>query len=300
MDRYAIFLDAGYFFAAGAHAATGQQKTPRKQISLKSPDKALASLCQAASAQAGMPLLRVYWYDAAAGSRPSLEQTTLAMLPGVKLRLGVLNNVGEQKGVDSLIVTDLIELARNKGISDAVIVSGDEDLRVAVQVVQSFGVRAHLLAVGDPKSNVSASLQMECDSVSSLPPQWFVEHLVITAASHAAAPGTVSVGSALRALTPSAPGTSGSTPLSVRAATASVPASLDEVARKVSDELLAAATPPQIAALKSHFTTANSVPPEFDRRLIAITASRVGGGQLTGDQTRHVRGIFVTSVRGKP
>lgn len=307
MDRYAVFLDAGYFFAAGAHAVTGQQKTPRKQISLKSPGKAVESLCSIASKQTGLQLLRLYWYDAAAGSRPSLEQSNLAMLPGVKLRLGVLNNIGEQKGVDSLIVTDLIELARNKGISDAVIVSGDEDLRVAVQVVQSFGVRAHLLAAGDPKNNVSASLQMECDSVDSLPDNWFSEHLVVTPA--APAPATISSltasaeGATTRtaianpALKGGAPATPAGTSPAGQSATA---AGLADVAKKVSDELLSATTSVQIDALKTHFITSNSVPPEFDRRLIAVTAARLGGRQLTGDEMRHVRGIFVTSVRGKP
>ena len=134
MDRYAIFVDAGYFFAAGAQAAFGNH-TPRKQVILKSPEAMLADLCaRASAAAANLPLLRAYWYDAMPGPRLSMEQSALAMLPGVKLRLGALNNAGEQKGVDSLIVTDLIDLARNRAIADAVVVTGDEDLRIAVQV----------------------------------------------------------------------------------------------------------------------------------------------------------------------
>lgn len=290
MERYAIFLDAGYFFAAGAQAVTGRQKTPRRQISLKAPAKTVDALCDAASSQAGMSLLRVYWYDAAAGSRPSLEQTTLAMLPRVKLRLGVLNNVGEQKGVDSLIVTDLIELARNRGIADAVIVSGDEDLRVAVQVAQSFGVRIHLLAAGDPRSNVSVSLQMECDSVGSLPAKWFAEHLQID--QEAPPPTPAAQPSTADSAETAAPGD--------RAAM-SAPGvhSLDEIAQQVSEELLSKTSAPQADALKAHFATTHTVPPEFDRRLIAITAARLGGTQLSGDQKRHVRGVFVKCVRGK-
>ena len=46
---------------------------------------------------------------------------------------------GRQKGVDSLIVTDLIELARNHAISDAVLLAGDEELRIGVQIAQSLG-----------------------------------------------------------------------------------------------------------------------------------------------------------------
>ena len=75
--------------------------------------------------------LRVYWYDGVIGYKgPTLQQTDLAHLDNVKLRLGFVNSFGEQKGVDSLIVTDLIELVRNHAISDAVLLSGDEDIRI--------------------------------------------------------------------------------------------------------------------------------------------------------------------------
>lgn len=274
MDRFAVFLDAGYFFSAGAQVLRGQQ-VPRKQISLKAASTAVETLCKIAAAQAGgMALLRVYWYDATPGSRPSLEQSTVAMLPCVKLRLGVLNNVGEQKGVDSLIVTDLIELARNRAIADAVIVSGDEDLRVAVQVAQSFGVRVHVLAAGDPKNNVSAALQMEADSVASVPDHWFTENFAVAGLGPAVVvPGTPRLAAALKV------------------------ESLDEAAEKVSQEILATTAKPQIEALKEHFQKSNSVPPEFDRRLIAKTATTLGGRQLTGDEMRRTRGVFVKAVR---
>ena len=120
----------------------------RRVISIRNVSSLISALLEQASKQCDNPsLLRIYWYDAIQGPRMSLEQTTLAHQVGLKLRLGSLNNAGEQKGVDSLIVTDLIELARNNAIADAVIVSGDEDLRVAVQVAQTFGVRVHVLAV---------------------------------------------------------------------------------------------------------------------------------------------------------
>lgn len=61
MDRYAIFVDAGYFFAAGAQSGSLALKPPkitRKQVSLKSPDAALANICRVASAiSEDMPLL---------------------------------------------------------------------------------------------------------------------------------------------------------------------------------------------------------------------------------------------------
>jgi uncharacterized LabA/DUF88 family protein len=41
----------------------------------------------------------------------------------------------------------LIELARNQAICDATVVTGDSDVRVAVQIAQSFGVRVHLIGL---------------------------------------------------------------------------------------------------------------------------------------------------------
>ena len=188
---YAIFVDAGYFFAAGAQAAFGPRTPPitRKQVSVKSSRAMLDALCHGAAATTGnLPLLRVYWYDAMPGPRMSLDQSALALLSGVKLRLGALNSAGEQKGVDSLIVTDIIDLARNRAISDAVVVTGDEDLRIAFQVAQSFGVRVHILAAGDPTKNVSPSLQMGADSVTALDSAWFGSHFDLTAPTATSSP----------------------------------------------------------------------------------------------------------------
>lgn len=284
MDRYAIFVDAGYFYSAGAQACQGHQIS-RKFISLKSPDTAVSGLCNIASALVGgMQLLRAYWYDAMPGPRLSLEQSSVAVLPYVKLRLGVLNNVGEQKGVDSLIVTDLIELARNRAVADAVIVSGDEDLRIAVQVAQSFGVRVHVLAAGDPKSNVSAALQMEADSVGSISDKWFAEHFSIATP---AKPATV-VPIASKA---------SSAPVAHVPVAASAPGdALDALTEKISQELLGSTDAAQVAALQLHFTTSSSVPPEFDGRLVAKVAANLGR-RLTGDEMRRIRGIFVKAVR---
>ena len=281
MDRHAIFVDAGYFYAAGTQAAFGAA-TSRKLVSIKSPAALVKDLAVAAAAPVdAKPLLRVYWYDAMPGPRLSLEQSAIALLPAVKLRLGALNSAGEQKGVDSLIVTDLIELARNGAISDAVLVSGDEDLRIAVQLAQSFGVKVHILAAGNPSQNVSASLQMEADSVSALDGAWFNNHF-IKAAPAAVTHATVT------ATSPAAGQTE--TPKE---------SSLAEAAEKICAELLNEATPAQITGLREHFKSQQSVPPEFDRKLIAKVASLLAGRKLTGDEMRGVRGVFVQHVRSR-
>ncbi len=62
-------------------------------------------------------------------------------------------------------MTDLIELARNRAVSDIVLMSGDEDIRVSVQLAQTFGLRIHLLGIGDLRMNSSRTLQQEADTV---------------------------------------------------------------------------------------------------------------------------------------
>ena len=278
MDRHAIFVDAGYFYAAGAQAAFGVA-TSRKRVSVKSPATLLDDLAAAAAVPVdAKPLLRVYWYDAMPGPRLSLEQSAIALLPAVKLRLGALNSAGEQKGVDSLIVTDLIELARNGAISDAVLVSGDEDLRIAVQLAQSFGVKVHILAAGNPAQNVSSSLQMEADSVSALDGAWFANHFIKAAPT--AAPATVAL----------------EQPATAQKAAVKEP-SLVEAAEQICAALLSEATSAQVSGLHEHFKAQQSVPPEFDRKLIAKVAALLAGRKLSGDEMRSVRGVFVQQVR---
>lgn len=114
------------------------------------------------------PLLRIYWYDGLLRTGPTDEQEELADTDNLKLRLGVVSHAGTQKGVDSLIVTDLIELARNGAISDAVLLSGDEDVRIGVQIAQAHGVRVHLLGIEPADGNQSRALRREADTSAVL------------------------------------------------------------------------------------------------------------------------------------
>ena len=87
----------------------------------------------------------------------------------VKLRLGTMNTAGMQKGVDSLLVTDLIKLSQNRAISDAVLLTGDEDMRVGVQLAQEYGIRVHLLGIDAQGMSHSSLLTEEVDTVLRLP-----------------------------------------------------------------------------------------------------------------------------------
>ena len=163
MTRVAVFVDAGYLYAAGATAITGSKQN-RTNIKLEQ-QKTINRLKNTANEQASdVPLLRIYWYDGQVGGQPSREQRSLASTDNIKVRLGFVTATGRQKGVDSLIVTDLIELARNQAISDAVLLSGDGDLRIAVQIAQSFGVRVHLIEIETNEGNQSNFLKQEADT----------------------------------------------------------------------------------------------------------------------------------------
>ena len=161
--RTAIFVDAGYVYAAGGVAISGE-KLRRIELQLDVPKFVEELKERAASAATRNPLLRIYWYDGALSRGLSTEHKLLADLDDIKLRLGAISYSGRQKGVDSLIVTDLIDLARNRAISDAVLLSGDEDMRIGVQIAQSFGVRVHLVGIRVPDGNQSPSLKRESDT----------------------------------------------------------------------------------------------------------------------------------------
>jgi hypothetical protein len=280
MDRFAVFVDAGYLFAAGAQAIA-KKHVSRRDIKVPFPDKFVAAIINSAGglAAAGYAvppaLLRVYWYDALLGPRPSMDQAAIAHTAGVKLRLGSMNNAGEQKGVDSLIVTDIIELARNRALTDAVLISGDEDLRIAIQVAQTYGVRAHILAVGDPSSNVSPTLQMEADSVGAVDGVWVKQYIEI-------------VDTKSRAATPAGAAT--------KLAAVVNNVDVDAAAARVSDELLQQAGDNDVPNLQKHFESNKTVPPEYDGRLIAKTAA-VLKRHLTPEEKRVARGVFVRRVR---
>ena len=173
MNRLAVFVDAGYFLTVSAQTLQGEERVSRGTISIIHPKRFMEELIIKAKELSDQPqLLRTYWYDAQYGNRLFPEQSTIAYLSNVKLRLGTVNSMGQQKGVDSLIVTDLVELSRNRAMSDAVIVSGDEDLRTAIVIAQSYGVRVHILSVGDEVHNVSTGLQMEADTLGNLSTEW--------------------------------------------------------------------------------------------------------------------------------
>jgi Uncharacterized conserved protein len=164
--RYAVFVDAGYLYAAsGAYCSTSARagNTASRQRSSSEP------LTAHAAERIRGELLRIYWFDAAPRRQPTVDQRVIANLPLVKLRLGNLNAQGQQKGVDAQLRADLEALARHRAITDAVLLAGDEDMLPAVEAAQRYGVRVHLWGVEPTHgSNQAEWLVWESDTVEVL------------------------------------------------------------------------------------------------------------------------------------
>jgi uncharacterized LabA/DUF88 family protein len=278
MNGVAIFVDAGYLFAQGSTALTGSKKS-RRDISINE-TAVMAELMGATQTKcSGSSLLRVYWYDGALGARLTVEQATLAHMDYIKLRLGMVSGSGMQKGVDSLIVTDLIELARNHAITNAVIVSGDEDIRVGVQIAQSFGVRVHLVGIVPSRGSQSMNLLQESDTTT----EWDVatiSRFLSVKASAITAPSVAVSSTAISSTTRSSVNIDTATTAAIDAVVGAITGSLDTSA---------------ITGIKTYWKTAPGVPHEYDGKLLAQSRASLGR-DLSIIERRYVRQRFTSIV----
>ena len=281
MDRVAVFVDAGYLFAQGSAALTGSKKA-RTELVLDAPQAVTALRSVASDKAPECKLLRMYWYDGAVGgARLTTNQAQLAELDDVKLRLGFVNRAGEQKGVDSLIVTDLIELARLNSIAEAVLLSGDEDVRVGVQIAQNYGVRVHLLGIVPSRGSQSPQLIQEADTCT----EWQAT--------------TIATFLSVRAISP--------TPLEYPARPPAVAAPVSaaedtrplETIERAVQAFVDALSPTEIPGLLAYWKTERGIPAEFDGKLLPSCRAALGRN-LEPNETKHMRGCFQQLVRNRP
>src|SRR6202034_3322263 len=162
VDRCALFVDASYALADGAMAVHGT----RQRDSVSWDYAGLVKLLSGVSRdRTGLPILRCYWYEATVEGRRSSEHNSLADLPGVKLRMGRMRP-GGREGVEAEMHRDLTALAKNHAVSDAVIVSAEEDLAEVVAEVQESGLRVIIVHIAaDGNWTVSRPLRQECDDI---------------------------------------------------------------------------------------------------------------------------------------
>jgi uncharacterized LabA/DUF88 family protein len=166
------FVDAGFLRAEGARALKANTGRIRPSAA------GCVTWLEAQALKESCSLLRVYWYDGAfEPDHPQyLSQRTalnaIANCPGIQPRLGHIREntpkwhhavkqavaacgvplaqfeqhfqfrpQREQKGVDTLIVLDLVRLAQHRAYDTALVLAGDRDLAEAVRVAQDEGRR---------------------------------------------------------------------------------------------------------------------------------------------------------------
>jgi hypothetical protein len=271
MDRVAIFVDAGYFFAQGSVLLAGK-KTSRGDVSPDF-DKILDALEEFAARIAKLPLLRIYWYDGTS-TGPTPQHIALAYKPRVKVRLGFVNTSGQQKGVDSLIVTDMITLARNRSMCDAVLMSGDEDIRVGVQQAQEFGVRVHLLGITPSRGSQSQFLLQEADTTH----EWGkaeISALLTYTPRLAPTPAPV--------LATAPPPVASPLPTSLK--------TLAELAKQAAGEV----DQSLLDGLVRNYASSGQLPPIIDRPLIGRAGKSFG--RLDQKQLKELRSEFVAAMK---
>lgn len=153
MERVAIFVDAGYFWVQVSHIIFGEKRN-RDDIVLDAKSMRHSLLRETKKQFPNYALLRIYWYDGYGDNGlPTQQHKELSRLDDIKMRFGTRNKNGEQKGVDGLLMADLIVLAQNKAISSALIISGDGDLVPGINAAQTLGVRIHRLEINSYKAS---------------------------------------------------------------------------------------------------------------------------------------------------
>lgn len=180
MDRCVVLVDAGYLLGAAASLVAGESSRSRIAV-----DHAalIGRLRERAEAETGLPLLRIYWFDAAPDRRPLPEHRRLRVMPRVTVRLGALTRADGrwvQKGVDAAMHAELSELARNRACADVVLVTGDGDLLPGMTAAKDYGVAVHLWAVqaADGDFNQSEDLVAEADERRVLDREWITRSIL--------------------------------------------------------------------------------------------------------------------------
>lgn len=310
-SRSALYIDAGYLIAAAATRLTGS--SIRRGIAVDYP-RLLSDLITMVERRSGLPLLRVYWYDAARDGKATPVQEEISLLPRVKVRLGRIGVDGEQKGVDLRIGLDMVGHSRTGAIDTMYLLSGDDDLTEAVDEAQAQGVQVIVLAVPTQTRlghGVSRHLSFAADGLEILEAQLLetsISRSAPASADHDASPmlsPTTSPSPAAVARVASALSTSRPIPRSGGSEASLVYSSTDprnfseassadqqtveDVARKTYAAWSTAATPQQLIELRDNRP---SVPRDLDRALLLDLSDALGDYFLSDEVRYRLRSAF--------
>lgn len=165
---WVAFVDAGWLRERGAahHGLSSAEVAIRADTLYKT----------ALRGAAAGNLLRTYVYDGEFGdderrARQQREHDQLADEAGLRLRLGRLVDRGErkgiqQKGVDTLLVLDMLQMAQAQAYDAALLFAGDGDFTEVVDAVQRLGRLVYLWNT-DELDGLSRDLRRASDGVRS-------------------------------------------------------------------------------------------------------------------------------------
>lgn len=168
LERTLVFVDTSYLLASFYNS---WENGARSQLEIDLPE-VVRVLHRMSVNQLDQPVHRQNWYDGIPDSGPHRYQRALRSEPGVQLRAGQLIEWGSrrtQKGVDTLLVADMVKAALTGTCSDIILVSGDADMIPGVVEAVAAGVRVHLYGFG--WDSMSSNLRFACDSTTILDPR---------------------------------------------------------------------------------------------------------------------------------
>lgn len=276
MKKLAVFIDAGYFWVQICNTLAGIYNS-RAQVTVDYFALHRQLMSEISIQFPRVDLLRVYWYDGPGSSGKTAEHLAIDGLDDFKLRLGTRNGIGQQKGVDGLIIADLISLTQQKAITHAMLVSGDADTAPGVVAAQSMGLRVHLLSIGAAAAT-SPYLAAEVDMKRS----WGMPEISTFATQTA-----ISVAATAVPINSAMPGV----------ATAQAVPNLTTIAQTTHAQL---STGHLASFLAGMSPTDFNIPQEVDRALLSSALTEFGR-KLTDTERRELRTAFRNLIKlGQP
>jgi len=284
--QHAIFVDAGYLLTQALTIASSKASKLRKDLVLKDPQGLLAHLkAEALQFAPGTRMLRTYWYDGVAASMTT-EQSQVAGLPDLHFRAGSLHNK-KQKGVDGRIVQDLFELASERTISDALIITGDGDLSVGIEFAQRRGVRIAILGIEDLPNGVMPNRHPEltflADAVFTMGGADINKFFAYQPPAAPAPPPAPAAAAPPALAPPPAP-------------PVPVPAAIQITLKGVADTVIASVLPANVPATLNH---AGGIVAETDRQLLA-EARKALARTLSMEERNFLRAAYRARVANTP
>jgi hypothetical protein len=180
-----------------------------------------------------------------------------------------------------LLVTDLVELSRNGAICDALLLGGDEDLRIGVQIAQSFGVRVHLIGIEPSRGSQSLQLRQEADT----------KHEISAA----------EIAKFLQVIPTFTPPPVLSLPTLHKVELTPIPATSTELELQLNDgiqSVLQKLDKEDIAGIAETIERMRSVPAIHDRRVLASCRTSLGR-DLTMEEKKTMRVLFTAAVQAR-